>query len=97
MDSRQLLSFIARAHQHTYAAPKAIKEEFSVKSFLPRHKEYDFSEGDWGYHDSFAGHVWPPGKEIVFFKGEPVWCMSYQGKSLPADKSFIEQVYAFLR
>lgn len=97
MERDALLSFIAKAHQCTYAAPRAIKREFKVKPFLPEHTDFDFSDGEWGYHDSYAGQLWPPGKEVVFYKRKPVWCMSYQGKALTDDKAFVERVYGFLK
>ncbi len=90
---KELLKFIAKAHKNTYAAPKKIK----CKSIIAGHKDYDFVDGDWRYHDSYSGWVWPPGKEIVFYKNKPVWCMSYQGKALSDSKEFIEKVYGFLK
>jgi hypothetical protein len=46
---------------------------------LEGHKDYEFREGDLLYYDSYAGKNWAPGREVVFLKGVPVWCMAYQG------------------
>ena len=98
MESKELLEFIFNAHKHTYAAPKEIKQKFKVDPILPNHKDYDFVQGDWRYHDSYSGWWSAPGKEIVFYRDVPVWCMSYQGQ---ADKSrsedFVDEVFAFLK
>ena len=74
MNSKQeLLKFIAKAHRHTYAAPKKIKAKYKCKTpILPKHKDYDFIDCDWRYHDSYAGWLMAPGKEIVFYKNKPV-------------------------
>lgn len=94
-----LLKFIARAHRHTYAAPKDIKLKYKVKfPSFSNHTEYVFIDGDFKYVDFYAGWYWPPGKEIVFYDDKPVWTMSYQGKvSAGLSDEFIEEVYAFLK
>ena len=93
MNKTKLLNFIAKAHKNTYAAPKEIKAKYKVEPLLPGHKDYDFVDGDFRYHDSYAGWKWPPGKEIIFYKDKPIWCMSYQGKLLKEDPD--EKIYAF--
>jgi len=93
-----LLKFIATAHRNTYGASDKIKGKFKCKPILPKHKDYHFTKGDWTYHDSYAGKVWAPGREVVFFKKVPVWCMSYQGKNNIGSKDFFEkQVFPFLK
>ena len=98
MERKELLGFIFKAHQNTYAAPKEIKHKFKVDPILPKHKDYDFVVGDWRYHDSYSGRHWAPGKEVVFFKEVPVWCMSYQGQTVDGlSEEFIELVFSFLK
>jgi len=88
----ELLSFIAKAHRNTYAAPKVVKKRYRCNPVLEGHKDHHFIDGDWAYHDSYAGWSWPPGREVVFFKGKPVWCMSYQGKASEGlEKAFIDE------
>jgi len=95
---KDLLDFLFKAHKNTYVAPKEVKSKNKVDSISVGHKDYEFSEGDWKYHDSYAGWYWPPGKEIVYYKNEPVWCMSYQGKvKEDLEKELIEEIYSFLK
>ena len=99
LDKASLLKFLVEAHKHTFAAPSEVRKNYRcTKPILPGHKDYDFVDGDWRYHDSYAGSAWAPGREVVFYQGKPVWAMSYQGK-VPDDLSeeFIEKVFAFLK
>jgi len=98
MNKEELLNFIHEAHHHTYAAPEEIKIKYKTTSFQSKHKDYAYKKGKFRYRDSYAGWRWPPGKETVFYDEEPVWCMSYQGKSLDnLSNEFIEGVYSFLK
>ena len=99
MDEKSLLEFIARAHGNTYAAPKEIKFLYSCKiPILEKHKDYDFTDGDWRYHDSYAGSIWAPGREVVFYKGEPVWSMAYQGKTIDGlSEELVDETFTFLK
>jgi hypothetical protein len=99
MEQEKLLAFILKAHQNTYAAPKEIKLKHKSKiPILKGHDDYDFSEGDLSYHDSYAGIQWAPGREVVFFKGNPVWSMAYQGRTIEGlSKEFVEELFGFLK
>ena len=100
MEERQLLNFIAQAHKHTYAAPAEIRKLYRCTvPILEGHKEYDYSVGDFRYHDAYAGSYRAPWREIVFFQETPIWCMAYQGQHNPNhDESFFqEQAFPFLR
>lgn len=98
-DKGSLLEFMTKAHKNTYAAPQEIKSKYKCKTpILEGHRDYDLVEGDWRYHDSFAGIHWAPGREVIFFKGQPVWCMSYQGQTLEGlSDDFIEKTFKFLK
>ncbi|MBM3233377.1 hypothetical protein FJZ18_04395 [Candidatus Pacearchaeota archaeon] len=80
LNSDELLKFILKAHRNTYAALKEVRQKnrFDIP-ILPGHKDYDFAEGKWRYHDSYSGRLWAPGREVIFLDEKPVWCMSYQG------------------
>jgi len=99
MEKEKLLEFIANAHRNTYAAPDEIRKKYKCKEpIIQGHKDYDFIEGEWRYHDSYSGTFWAPGREVVFYQGKPVWCMSYQGRVINGlTEEFIEEVYAFLK
>jgi hypothetical protein len=99
IDKKSLLAFIVKAHKNTYAAPQEIKSKYKCKKpILEGHRDYDFVDGDFRYHDSYAGIHWAPGREVVFFKTRPVWCMSYQGKTAEGlSDDFIEKIFGFLQ
>ncbi|MFC1722747.1 DUF5680 domain-containing protein [Nanoarchaeota archaeon] len=99
MDKEALLKFTAKAHRNTYAALKELQKKFKCEvPVLEGHKDYDFVEGDFRYHDSYTGSAWAPGREVVFFKGEPVWVMAYQGRTPEGlDKDFVEESFEFLK
>ena len=100
MDKEILLKFISKAHKNTYAAPKDVRKLHRCDvPILKGHKDYVFVEGDLSYHDSYAGAYWPPGREVVFLRGVPVWCMAYQGQhnSKFDDNFFQEQAFIFLK
>jgi|TARA_B100002003_G_C13995681_1_gene480900 hypothetical protein len=99
MNQKKLLKFIAKAHRNTYAAPKEIKAKYKCKKpILPGHKDYEFIDGDFIYHDSYSGWKMAPGKEVIFYKNKPVWCMSYQGNvDEKLSEEFVEEIYSFLK
>ncbi len=100
MNKEKLLKFIAKAHTNTYGAPKELKDKFRCKSPIQnQHKDYEFNEGEFIYHDSYAGSFNAPGREVIFFKDNPVWAMAYQGKINPKfDNEFYkEKVFPFLK
>jgi len=98
-DEKSLLKFITKAHQNTYAAPKEIKLKYRCKTpLIEGHKDYDFVDGDWRYHDSYAGIEWAPGSEVVLYKRQPVWRMSYQGCTVNGlSPDFVEEMFGFLK
>ena len=61
------------------------------------HQEYLYREKDWLCFDSYAGHTFPPGKEIVFYKNKPFWAMSYQGQYINNEKTTPKEAYEFLK
>ena len=95
----KILQFIAKAHRHTYAAPSEIRAQYKSTPILQGHKDYEFVEGDFRYHDSYAGNLWAPGREVVFFQKIPIWCMAYQGQHNAKfeDPFFEEHVFPFLK
>ena len=94
----ELVSFIYEAHINTYAAIESQGALYLVKSNLPEHIDYQFTKGEWSYRDSYTGYYWPPGKEVVFYKNRPCWCMSYQGMMVgDYTHGLAEQTYSFLK
>ena len=83
---------------HTFAAIKSVKVKYLVKPIRAGHKDYGFTKEDWKYHDSYAGWHMAPGREVVHYKGKPVWQMSYQGMTVDGlSKEFIKDVFTFLK
>jgi hypothetical protein len=92
------LNFLYNAHLKTYAGDgEDRKKTKCAKSKIPDHQEYLYKEKDWEYFDSYAGHSFPPGKEIVFYKNKPFWTMSYQGQYIGNKRVAIKETYSFLR
>jgi len=87
---------LVKAKTNTYASGS----ERNVTTQRPEFDELEFKEGDWEYRDSYCGFFRAPGQEIVRFKGEPVWNMSYDGGMLEefhGDKEFAVQTFKFLQ
>lgn len=92
LDRDRLCKFLVDAKKSTYAAG----------SSRPEKSEKDFSTTltfrDWNrkYHDNYFG--WEPygGRELVFFKGQPVYIMTYYG-AVDVSVSDLKMIYAFLQ
>lgn len=99
IDKKGLLEFIALAHKNTYAAPRKIKQKHRCnKPILLGHKDYEFVRGEYVYHDSYCGSEWAPGREVVEFEAAPIWCMSYQGRTVEGLSSeFVDETFEFLK
>lgn len=94
----ELIGFIHEAHIHTYAAKKNVSQTYRVKNFLSDHIDFEYKKGNWSYRDSYTGFYWPPGKEVIFYKGKPCWCMSYQGMLVGQyTKDRALKIYQFLK
>lgn len=92
MNTDELILFIHEAGLKTYADPSAKTIPVPLR---PGCDEYVYERGDWKYHDSYAWKRDGGGSEIVYYKGDPVWVMSYYGFLLDptADP---KEIYGFL-
>jgi len=92
-----LVSFLLRAREHGYAGSAekiANPQRPGFKEFPPYRKD------DFEYIDSYTGHYYAPGQEVIRFRGIPVWNMAYNGGMLPHrhfDLEFSKEVYTFLK
>ena len=90
MDETALLRFLLEASQRGYAAGRS-----AVKA-----READYSttivleQGEWRFHDNYFGGEPYGGREVVFFRGQPVWMAVYYGHVQDAG---VDSVYAFLQ
>lgn len=95
----ELKKFLVNANKKGYAG--------DGKEFTPPQRpgftelEYlEYTEGDWLYHDSYSGHYFAPGQEVVYFKGKPIWAMAYAGGmkfEFHGDKELTHQTFVFLK
>ncbi|HEC64422.1 MAG TPA: hypothetical protein ENI23_03930 [bacterium] len=92
MGIEKLQQFVWDASKKTYASSDSSLQisEDDHSSTLP------FEDGDFRYHDNFFGGEPYGGREVVFFKEEPVWIMVYYGYVVPEFEDH-DAVYAFLQ
>ena len=91
----ELARFLVKAKKRTYAG-----DGREITSERLGFKELEFIEGDWNYRDSYVGFFSAPGQEVVRFRGEPVWVMSYSGGMTPKfrdDINFAKETFGFLK
>ncbi|MBF8249839.1 MAG: hypothetical protein HW400_440 [Candidatus Levybacteria bacterium] len=92
MDIKQLKAFLIETKKAGYGTGNSknwIKEK-DYSTTIP------FESGDWRMHDNFFGGEPWGGREVVFFRGKPVWIMVMYGSVDPSVNGF-EEVYKFLQ
>jgi hypothetical protein len=74
---QKLNKFIVQAKAATYVGS-------GEKASSSRAGSHDlrFSDGEWGYLDSYFGGRDFIGEEVVYLQGKPVWAMNYYGHIL---------------
>jgi hypothetical protein len=80
VDLHELNAFIVRAKAATY-----VGDGQQITPCRTGSHDLRFSEGEWGYHDSYFGGRDFIGEEVVYFAGKPVWGMNYYGRILRDD------------
>lgn len=92
VNKKQLCKFLVKAKKATFAAgdlsEKTVENDNSTT--------FKFEEGDWKYHDNYFGGEPYGGREVVFFKNEPVYIMTYYGY-VNENFSDLNVVYSFLQ
>ena len=74
-DKKELVEFLVLAKKLTYAAGDStikIKEKNGSTTLI-------FKENNWKYNDNYFGGEPFGGREVVFYKGKPVYIMVYYG------------------
>jgi transcriptional regulator with XRE-family HTH domain len=79
--SEDLIDFLCRAKRETYAANGT-----KIASSRPSSYDYQYTEGDCTYQDSYFGGEKFIGEEVLYHKEIPVFSMNYCGRTL--DESF---------
>lgn len=95
-EMEELNKFLYDANANGYAS--------SNNKFLPPQRpgfsEIEYQKGDWLFHDSYTGHYFAPGQEVVYYKNKPVWTMAYSGgmsKQYQDDELFTKNTIVFLK
>lgn len=71
----QVIDFLIRAKQHTYASG-----DHAVKPCRMNSHDYSYEEDAYTYYDTFLGSEYFSGEEAVWFHNQPLWCMNYSGR-----------------
>lgn len=89
---KQLCEFLVKAKKAGYASgdkAKKIKEKNKSKTIT-------FKYGYWEYNDNYFGGEPYGGREVVFYKNQPVYMMVYYGLVYEKINNF-KEVYKFLQ
>lgn len=81
----KLTNFLIEAKKQTYANSNSKKQNSSRKASY----DYEYSNNDMVYHDTYFGGTNFMGEEVVYLKGHPIWGMNYYGVTL--DESLTEE------
>ncbi len=92
MNLDNLTNFLKTAKKNTYASETAKK----VISQRPGSKDYEYSEGEFLYHDTYFGEINFIGEEIVYEREKPIWGMNYNGHVVD-ENADEKDIYTFLR
>ncbi len=85
--SNNLLEFLIEAKKQTYANEDVKKQESSRKGSY----DYEYSDGNMLYHDTYFGGTNFMGEEVVYDNLDtPIWGMNYYGVTL--DETLSEEV-----
>lgn len=87
----RLSKFLSSANRQTWAINKGKTPPSRLAS-----DDFEYSEGDLLYHDTFFGDDKFIGEELVYKKALPVWGMNYFGR-LTTTGVDTEEIYQFLR
>jgi hypothetical protein len=96
LDINELNRFLLGANVNGYAS--------DGNEYLPPQRpgfnEIEYQKGDWLFHDSYSGHFFAPGQEVVYYKSKPVWAMAYSGgmkEKFHSDELFTKNTIVFLK
>ena len=102
IDLQQLTQFLALAVIKTY-----VGNGKEVLPWVPSFKELEYPENGWEdqnvdyyYRDSYSGFYLAPGREVVYFRGIPIWSRTYNGgmeSKYRENESFAKETFKFLK
>ncbi|MBD3363074.1 hypothetical protein GF362_05120 [Candidatus Dojkabacteria bacterium] len=86
-----LCKFLVEAKKATYASGNQ-----SIKKINPdKSTTIVYKIGDWKYHDNYFGGEPYGGREVVFYKNNPLYIMTYYG-SVDSKVKNIDNIYTVL-
>ncbi|MCA9349035.1 hypothetical protein KC878_02705 [Candidatus Saccharibacteria bacterium] len=90
LNLEELRVFLNKADKpHADGTAKIVREPDGSSSI-------SFADGNWKMHDNFFGGEPYGGRQVVYFKNQPVWLFVYYGQI--TDKSLdVHPIYNFLR
>ena len=91
---QKLKEFLVEAKTKAYAS--GVKYNTTAANLC----EFECTNGDLKFKDTYFGHYDFGGIEIVWHKNEPIWAMNYFGatnKKFLKNEELIEECYALLR
>lgn len=78
-DLKKLSDFLVEAKKQTYANENVEK----IASTRKGSSDYEYSNGDMTYHDTYFGGTYFMGEEVVYLSDNtPIWGMNYYGVTL---------------
>lgn len=92
INKKELCQFLVKAKKTTYASGNTsieTKEKDKSTTLI-------FEEGEYKYHDNYFGGEPYGGREVVFYKNDPIYIMTYYG-SVNEKISDFDAVYKFLQ
>lgn len=75
MSTEELRKFLIYCGKEGYAA---LQDEDEVRE-ADQSTSITLTQGDWKFHDNYFGGEPFGGREIIFYKNQPVWIMVYYG------------------
>ena len=83
-DLQQLAKFLVKAKKQTYASG----DEAKVSSSREGSNDYEYTDSEMTYHDTYFGGVKFIGEEVVYSaEKKACWGMNYRGETLRPDMS----------
>ena len=89
----QLYEFLKKAMAHCYAGKGKPVKDPQRPGFI----EYQYSQGDWEYRDSYSGWLRSWGSEVVYFQSKPVWVCSYGGGVTEDNRDQTRYIFKILK
>lgn len=90
---KQLFNFIDKAGKFTYAGKGQEVSQPERSGFT----EFEYSEGNFSYRDSYVGDYKSRGMEVVRYKRVPCWASMYGGGIIAGKEHLDNKIIKFLK